>query len=112
MSPFRYRLRTLLLVALATGAGLGWWLRPHTIREFWPDGQLKSELRVRRNWKGQLVTNGMIRWWWKNGPLAREGRSFGFRAKGHAAFSAPLVEDAMFLGNGQPVEWPPHRFAG
>jgi hypothetical protein len=74
---FRYRLRTLLLAMLVLGVGLGWWFRPFTLTQRWPNGKMQSELHVRRDWDGSLVTNGQQRWWWASGQLARRGESFG-----------------------------------
>jgi hypothetical protein len=74
---FRFGLRTLLLVMLVFGCGLGWWLRPHTVSRRWPNGKLQYQLRLRRAWNGELVTSGQQRWWWSNGQLARTGVSSG-----------------------------------
>jgi hypothetical protein len=71
----RYGLRTLLLSSVVLGAALGWWFRPFTLVNRWPNGQLQSELHVRRSWNGALLTNGPQRWWWSNGQLARDGES-------------------------------------
>ena len=78
MKPrLQFRLKTMLLTAVFLGCGLGWWLRPYTIEEHWPNGQIKSRLSVQRN-VVDITTNGIQQWWWPNGQLARRGESYGY----------------------------------
>lgn len=104
MPRFQYRLRTLLLAALVVGCGLGWWFRPYTIEERWPNGNPRSQLRVRRSWNGKVVTNGTQSWWWSNGQLARRGQSNGIALspRGAAsAFNLSLTDEQMYIETGE-----------
>jgi hypothetical protein len=105
MPAIRFRLRTLILITLLCGFGLGWWFRPFVLEDRWPNGKLKSQLHVRRGFSGKLLTNGLQRWWWSNGQLAREGTSAGEVLAGRAAYVAmPLQADRAFDRDGHPLD--------
>lgn len=107
----RFRLRTLLLLTLALGGGLGWWFRPFTHEERWPDGQLKAQLRVQRSWNGSWVSSGQQSWWWSNGQLARRGQSYGQQVPRRASgIGLSLTDEVAFDINGKPM--PSHEITG
>lgn len=100
----RFRLRTLLLVTIGVGCGLGWWLRPHTIEEHWPNGRLKCRFTVRRNWNGELLTHGEQAWWWGNGQLARRGMSYGEKPPRQlGGIQLSLSNAELFTWEGEPL---------
>jgi hypothetical protein len=103
MHRVRFRLRTLLLVTAIAGGGLGWWFRPFVLEDRWPNGNLKSQLHVRRGLGGRLITNGQQRWWWSNGQLAREGASYGDVLARHSlSVAMPLEGARAFDRDGRP----------
>ena len=107
MPRFRFQLRTLLLFTLVIGCGLGWWFRPYTLEEHWPNGELRCRLQVRRQANGEVVTNGKQSWWWRNGQLAREGESFGHRVflqqRSFAILTIPLENEKLYTREGGPI---------
>ena len=107
MPRFQFHLRTLLLLTLIAGCGLGWWFRPYTIETRWPDGRLKSQSLVRRNLAGGIITNGTQSWWWPNGQLARRGESHGVQfplARRRLSFTIPLAKESLYNESGEPME--------
>ena len=107
MPRFQFQLRTLLLVALIAGCGLGWWFRPYEMETRWPNGQLKSQSSVRRNLQGGIVTNGTQSWWWRNGQLARQGESHGVELPPKTrwlSFAISLEDERLYNEGGEPIE--------
>ena len=108
MPRFRYRLSTLLLFTLLIGCGLGWWFRPYTFKEYWPTGELRCRLQVRRQANGEVVTSGKQSWWWRNGQLARQGESHGRRVllpqRSFAILAIPLENEELYTRDGAPLE--------
>ena len=107
MPTFQYKLRTLLVLTFAVGCGLGWWFRPYAIEAHWPDGRLRSQMQVRRQMNGEVITNGQQSWWWRNGQLARQGNSYGHRVllpqRSFAVLTIPLKQETMFTREGEPM---------
>jgi len=118
MPAIRFQLRTLLLAAIGLGCGLGWWFRPYTMEERWPNGRLRSQLRVRRTWHGDVVTNGRQSWWWRNGELARRGESYGelltkYDLTGKRMMYASgmaLRDEELYDEHGRPTNWSAAEF--
>jgi len=72
-SRWQFSLRSLFLVMTGAAVALAWWFAPFTLEERYPDGTLKAQFRVKRNWKGNKIACGMQLWYCQTGePLGRQ----------------------------------------
>lgn len=59
---FQFSLRTLLAASVLISVLLGWWFRPYVIETHRPDGSLRRQFTVCRDWRGGLVSHGKQTW--------------------------------------------------
>src|SRR5262245_51627050 len=93
------RLRTFLVLTTLAGLAIGLWFRPFTIETRRDDGSLRTQFTVRRDWRGNLVAHGKLRW------ISRDGTSME-----RTAFGEPMGDDefAAVLAKGgdfDPLIW-------
>lgn len=72
----QFRLRTFLVLTTLAGLALGWWFRPFVLETHRDDGSLRTQFNVRRDWRGNLVAHGKLRWICRDG-TAMERTVFG-----------------------------------
>ena len=64
---FQFSLRTLLGASFLFALFLGWWFRPFAIEMRRPDGSLRQQFTVCRDWRGGLVSHGKQVWVFSDG---------------------------------------------
>ena len=65
-----------MLCTLA-GVALGWWFMPFVREAHREDGSLRTRFELRRNWRGQVVSNGKQFWYERDGAVAFSRVDFG-----------------------------------
>jgi hypothetical protein len=99
LSFSRYSVRTMLVAVAIVALGIAWWIRPRSIELHRDDGTLAARLRLKRDWRGEMVGCGRQSWFLSDGQCFRQQDVEG-----------AVWRDGDFVGPGQygdPV-YPPH----
>lgn len=67
----------MLVICTLAGISLGWWFRPFVRETHRDDGSLRTRFELRRNWRGQIVSNGRQAWYARNGTEAISHTDYG-----------------------------------
>jgi hypothetical protein len=89
-----------MLVAVAlVSLAVALWIRPRSIETRRDDGTLSARLRLKRDWRGELIGCGRQAWFLADGQCFRQQDVFG-----------AIWRDGNFLGTGRygDVVYPPH----
>ena len=92
----QFRLRTFLVLTTLAGLALGWWFQPFVVETHRANGSLRTQFTVRRNWRGNLVAHGKLRWISTDGK-AMEHTAYG-DAMGDDEFASVLTKNGDFDG--------------
>ena len=90
----QFRLRTFLVLTTLAGLALGWWFRPFVLESHRGDGSLRTQFSVRRDWQGNLIAHGKLRWICPDG-TAMERTVYG-EPMGDNEFASVLAKNGDF----------------
>jgi hypothetical protein len=76
----RYSLRTMLIAVALVALAIGWWIRPRSIELRRDDGTLAARVRLKRDWRGELIGCGVQSWFLADGQCFRQRDSMASRS--------------------------------
>jgi hypothetical protein len=91
---FQLSLRTLLAGITLAAIAAAWWFHPFVVETRRADGSLRTRFEVRRDWRGEVVANGSLKWFCRDGNVFTR-TCYGERL-GEDEFADVLTRDGDF----------------